>query len=252
MLKGLVDSHAHLDLGGDAAGTVAAAARHGVKHIITVGIDLKSSRLAAALADKYPSVNAAVGIHPHNAGEVTDETLAGLRDLARLSQVVAVGETGLDFYRDRSPRKAQEQAFLRHIELARHAGKPLMVHCREAAARTLDILGEHAGDLTVIMHCFSLHDHVEECAGRGYFMSLAGNVTFSNARALRLAAAVIPANLVLTETDSPYLSPAPGRGEPNSPENIRFIVAELARLRKVSEESLAEQVRDNFFSAFKV
>lgn len=246
----LVDSHAHLDMCGDPGITVRGAAENGVRRIITVGIDLKSSRLALGFAKKYEGVSAAIGIHPHDAATADDAALNGLAQLAAEPEVVAIGETGLDFYRNKSPRAQQLDSFLRHIELARGAGLPLIVHSREAAGDTLEILEKHAGDLKVVLHCFALTGELEECVRRGYFMSFAGNVTFPNAADLRQAAARVPKNLLLTETDAPYLTPVPHRGKPNRPANIRLIVEELARLRGTGFAELAEQIHSNFLSAF--
>lgn len=249
----LVDSHTHLDLLDEEPGqAVEEARRHGVGHLVTVGINLKSSRLAVEAAGAYAGVMAAAGIHPHDAGAIDAESIAGLEALARSPGVAAIGETGLDYYRNRAPAKEQKAAFIAQIGLARRFDLPLIVHSRDAASDTLSILEQHAGGLTVILHCFSLTDRVEECARRGYFMSLAGNVTFPKAIELREAARAIPAHLLLTETDAPYLTPVPYRGRPNTPANVRFVTAELALLRSVDPEELAAQVLDNFQKAYKL
>lgn len=252
LLSGLTDSHAHLDLCQDAGRAATSAADNGVSHIVTVGTNLDSSRRAVEFAAKYPHVLASVGIHPHDAGAADEKSLKELSRLAQMPKVVAIGETGLDFYRNRSSRSAQIEAFTGQIELARRTSRTLMVHSRDAEALTLDILKDSAAGLTVIVHCFSLYDHVEECARRGYYMSIAGNVTFDKAKALRRAVTSIPSNLILTETDSPYLSPVPRRGRPNQPANIRFIVNELALLIGVTADELALQIRENFYSAFNL
>lgn len=248
----LTDSHAHLDLLKDPDAAVDAARQHGIARIMTVGCDLDSSRRAVELASRHHCVTAATGIHPHNAGSAGSQMYSDLKELARSPDVVAVGEAGLDFYRDLSPRAAQEESFRRQIEIARQVEKPLIVHTRDASQKTLDILEECASGLTVVMHCFSLYEHVEECVERGYYMSVAGNVTYENAGDLRRAAAQIPSNLLLTETDCPYLSPAPRRGRPNSPENVRYTLKELAQIRNANEDKLAEQVKNNFSKAFGV
>jgi TatD DNase family protein len=252
-LPSLVDSHAHLDLLSEGAGQAVAEARDlGVAHIIAVGIDLPSSHLAAAAASDFPGVFAAVGIHPHDAGKVTSEALSELEALALKPRVIAIGETGLDYYRHRAPADAQRDAFLAHIRLARQLELPLIVHTRDAAADTLEILEREAPGLTVILHCFSLYGRVEECADRGYFMSIAGNVTFPKASELREAAQQIPAELLLTETDAPYLTPVPHRGKPNSPANVRFVTGELAALRGADPRELAKQILANFHTAFRL
>lgn len=250
MTKSLLDSHAHLGLCDDPALAVASAAEHGVSHILAVGFDLETSRQAVRLANRFPHVKAAVGIHPNDATRADTTAFAEIAALARDPEVIAIGETGLDYYHERSPRDVQWQAFERHISLARESGLSLIVHCREASDDTMELLGSQAGDLRVIMHCFSLYEHLEECGRRGYYMSIAGNVTFPKAVELREAAAKIPDRLLLTETDAPWLTPVPFRGKPNEPAHIRFIVEELARLRGTAPGDLARQVLSNYRAAF--
>lgn len=246
----LVDSHAHLDLCGDPDESIAEARGQGVGRILTVGFDLGTSARAVELANLYPEVSASVGIHPHDADKVDPESLEQIERLSRSPNVVAIGETGLDFYRDRSPREAQKKAFIAHIGLARRLSLTLMVHTRDAGAETLEILAEHAQGLRTVLHCYSLTQQVEECAELGYFMSVAGNVTFPNAKALREAVTRIPKELILSETDSPWLSPAPLRGKANRPANVRLVVAEMARLRETSEADLAGAILANYARAF--
>lgn len=252
-MPNLVDSHAHLDLLKDQVTALSEAKQNDVNYIITVGMDLPSSRLAVESASANDQVFAAVGIHPNDASHISETDMSEMALLARASErVVAIGETGLDFYRDRCPREMQEAAFLMHMDLARETGLPLIVHSREASEEIMALLERHATGLRVILHCFSLHDQVEACAERGYFMSIAGNVTFPKATALRTAVSQIPPGLLLTETDSPYLSPVPRRGQENSPANIRFILEEIAGLRGVATANLANQVHSNFLSAFRL
>lgn len=247
----LTDSHAHLDLCGEPAVALKEAQAHGVARILTVGFNLETSRRAAFLAkNHHDMVGAAVGIHPHDAAAAGGEAMAEIADLAVQPGVVAIGETGLDYYRDRSPREVQKEAFIRHIELARQTGLTLMVHTREAAEDTLSILKGHAKDLRVVLHCFSLYEHIDECINHGFFMSVAGNVTFPNAAGLREAARKIPEELILSETDCPWLTPVPFRGKPNQPAHVRFVVEELSRLRKTSPGDLAKQIYANFHAAF--
>ena len=223
-----------------------------IRYILTVGCDMPSSKKAASLAELHSLVYACVGVHPHEASSVDDKTISSLTGLARSPKTIAIGETGLDFYRNRSPVNDQVSSFIRHIELARETGLPLMVHSREAARETLDILEKRADGLKVILHCFSLYDYVEECARRRYYMSVAGNVTFKNAGALREAATRIPPDLLLTETDSPYLSPVPFRGKQNHPGNVRFVINELAALRGDSADQLSAGILANFQTAFAI
>lgn len=247
-----VDSHAHIDLcADDAADIVGAAADEGVCHIVTVGTNLSSSRQAVALAGRLPGVLATAGIHPHSAADVDDATLDELAALVAAGGIVAIGETGLDYFRDLSPRDAQQDLFSNLIELARRTGLPLMVHSRDAAAETMDLLERHAQGLTVIIHCFSLVDHVEACVERGYYISIAGNITYKNAGGLREAVGKVPPRLLLTETDSPYLSPEPRRGRPNRPANIPLVLAEMAIATGLGDDELAAMVLANYQTLFR-
>lgn len=246
----LIDCHAHLDMLPNADAAIAAAAEAGVSSIISVGIDPESSRKAVAFAHRYRQVYAAVGIHPHDAAAAGDEQLRLIAGLAEDDAVVAVGETGLDYYRDRAPREAQADCFRRHITLARKLELPLIVHSRDAESDTLALLQAEAGDSTIILHCFAMTSRVAECAARGYYMSVAGNVTFRNATALRDAVKTIPDSLLLTETDAPFLAPVPFRGKPNEPSLTGYILDEIATLRGTTVEELAPLVASNFRRAF--
>ena len=230
------DSHTHMDIMGlPVDGVIAAARAAGIRRVVNVGCDLPSSRWSALAAGEYPDVYATVAIHPNETAKVDerrDEVLAELAALAASPRVVAIGETGLDYYRDWSPRDVQRSWFRAHIELARAAGKTVMIHDREAHADILSILDEYAPwpPYSVIFHCFSGDAAMaERCAEAGYVMSFAGNVTFKNAVDLREAALAAPAELMLAETDAPYLTPVPHRGKPNSPamtaHTIRFLAA---------------------------
>lgn len=220
--------------------------------MISVGTDIASSRAAVEYARSEKMVLAAAGVHPHDAVKLDDSTMSELSDIAVQNTVVAIGETGLDYFRDRSPRVEQQRAFIDQIQLAADTGKPLIVHSRDARDDTLKILHEQARGLVVILHCFSLVDDVAACAREGYFMSVAGNVTYKNARKLREAAAAIPAELLLTETDAPFLTPVPHRGEANQPAYINHVLSMLAEIHQAEEYRLAEQIADNFRRVFSV
>jgi len=237
---------------GDPDAVVREASDQAVRYILSVGCDIPSSEKAVSLAETHGPVYACVGVHPHEASSVDDKTLSSLVRLAGSPKTIAIGETGLDFFRNRSPVNDQVTSFIKHIELARKTGLPLVVHTREAALETLEILEKWAGGLTIIMHCFSLYNYVEECAQRGFFMSVAGNVTFKNTGGLREAAKRIPPNLLLTETDSPYLTPVPFRGRQNHPANVRFVLQELAALREESAAQLSAGILKNFQTAFGI
>jgi TatD DNase family protein len=223
----------------DTSAAVAAARAAGVTQMITIGIDLASSRQAIELADREPGVYATVGLHPHEAHLLDDVYLAELEQLAARPRVVAVGEVGLDFFRDLSPREAQRTAFSAQIELARRARLPLVVHVRDAGDEAMAQLAAEAGDLTVVMHCYSLPQYVDECNARGYYASFAGNVTYKNAAELREAAARVRDDRLLLETDAPFLTPVPNRGNSNVPAWVAHTAALVAQVRGVPEADLA-------------
>ena len=249
----LTDSHCHLEMIRDSvADVLASASGAGVGRVITIGIDAGSSRGAVALAAAHDEVYATVGLHPHDARQWDDALAAELAALARNERVVAVGECGLDYYRDLSPRDAQRAALVGQIELARRLGKPLVVHIREAAADALDLLARHARDLTVILHCFSQPDDVEECIERDYYLSFAGNVTYKTAEGLRRAARAVPDERILVETDAPFLTPVPYRGTPNLPQRVVHTAALLAEVRGEDGRMFAELTTANARRAFGI
>ncbi|WP_018634674.1 TatD family hydrolase [Parafrankia elaeagni] len=244
-----VDAHCHLDLMDTPVVEAIAAARSvGITRMITVGVDLATSRWQAGVAAEHPEVRAAVAIHPNEAaGGVPEETFEAIAALARTAGVVAVGETGLDYYRTAPEQHAaQQESFRRHIAIARETGRALMIHDREAHDDTLRILAEEGAPEHVVFHAFSGDAAMAKvCADAGYVMSFAGNVTFRNAEALREAAAVAPAELLLVETDAPYLTPVPWRGRPGGPYLIPLTLRVLAQTRGVAVDELAAQVTAN-------
>jgi TatD DNase family protein len=234
------DAHTHLDIVGlPVDGVLAAARAAGIRRVVNAGCDLPSSRWSVTTAAEYPDVYAAVAVHPNDTAKVDDrraEVLAELTVLAESPDVVAVGETGLDYYRDWSPPPVQRDWFRAHIEIARNAGKAVMIHDREAHEDVLSILAEYAPwpPYSVIFHCFSGDAAMAaRCAEAGYLMSFAGNVTFKNADSLRAAALAAPAELMLAETDAPYLTPVPHRGKPNSPALTAYTIRYLAALKQL-------------------
>jgi TatD DNase family protein len=248
---GLVDSHCHLDLlpvGVDEALAEARAA--GVGAVVAVGIDVASSSRAVETAHRHADVYATVGLHPHDAAAFDDRVLDDLERLASSPEVVAIGETGLDFYRERSPREAQRRAFLWQVELARTTGKTLVVHTREAAPETFSLLAEHAEGLRVVLHCFSAVAYAGECNARGYFVSFAGNLTYKNAADLREAARFVREDLLLVETDAPFLAPVPRRGKDNVPAWVTYTAALLGELRGWSSQKTAAVTTANARRAF--
>jgi TatD DNase family protein len=236
-----LDAHCHLDLIEQPTGEVLAAARAaGVTRVITVGVDLPSSHWSADHADPGAGVYAAVAIHPNETAAAAaspadrDEVLAEIAKLAALPQVRAVGETGLDYYRDHAAPQIQRDWFRAHIEIAKQAGKALMIHDRDAHADVLAILAADGPPERVVFHCFSGDAAMaRQCADAGYVMSFAGNLTFANAPALREAAAAAPAGLLLAETDAPFLTPVPHRGKPNTPAMVAHTVRCLAGVKQI-------------------
>jgi TatD DNase family protein len=250
-----VDTHCHLDHNDElgAAEQVARANADGVTTLVTVGTDMASSTQAVQTATRFPGVWAVVGIHPNDAMEATPHVLEVIDRLAAQERVVGIGETGLDYYRDHTTPQQQDRAFRRHIEIAKRHDKTLVIHCRDAWEDCLEILTDEGAPDRVVMHCFSGDvDVVERCADAGWFMSFAGNVTFKNAQPLRDAAKAAPLDLLLTETDSPYLSPEPHRGKVNQPARVPHVLETLARLHDLSIDDAADAVLANAHRAFDI
>jgi TatD DNase family protein len=237
-----LDAHCHLDLIEQPVAEVLAAARAaGITRVVTVGVDLPSSRWSADRADPAHGLYAAVAIHPNETAAAAsspadrDEVLAEIAKLAALPQVRAVGETGLDYYRDYAAPEIQRDWFRAHIDIARQSGKALMIHDRDAHDDVLAILAADGPPDRVVFHCFSGDAAMaKRCADAGYVMSFAGNLTFANAPALREAASVAPADLLLTETDAPFLTPMPYRGKPNTPAMVAHTVRCLAEVKQLA------------------
>jgi TatD DNase family protein len=240
----VIDSHTHLEFCEPPdEELVARAAAAGVTRIVTVGTTAETCRAALAAAEQFDSVYAAIGRHPNSATGFSDDDVADLRGLAAHEKCVAIGETGLDYYRDYAPRADQERAFHAQIELARELGKPLVIHTRAADDDTLATLQARAGGLRVVLHCFSMADRIEECLSQPeWWFSFAGNVTYPKAEPLRTAALRVPTELLLVETDAPFLSPQPIRGKPNEPAMVVHTAQALATLRRVSYDELSASV----------
>ena len=242
-----VDAHTHLDMLDTPVDEALTAARTAnITRVVTVGCDIPSSTWAATTAQSHPHVYAAVAIHPNNTGSIAqltslervdhaiDPLVGAVRELAERPEVVAVGETGLDYYWDDSPPEVQQRFFRAHIAIAKRVGKALMIHDRDAHADVLRILAEEGAPEQVIFHCFSGDaDMAKVCAQNGYVMSFAGTVTFKNAGSLREAALVAPPELILAETDAPYLTPMPNRGKRNSPAMAAYTIRFLAELKGI-------------------
>jgi TatD DNase family protein len=247
----VIDTHAHLDGCEKPPEALLARAREaGVERVITVGSGIDSCRAALAIAKGERGVFTALGIHPHQAGGPEAERLPELAELLTHECAVAVGETGLDFYRDWAPPDRQRSLFAAQLELAGEVGKPVVIHNRDADSETA---AELAGfDGTVILHCFSSPALLDVALERGYYLSFAGNVTYPSAEELREAARRVPADRILAETDSPYLAPVPRRGRPNEPANVVHTVAALARTRGEDAAELAARIDVNATAAFSL
>ena len=235
----MIDSHCHLDHCEPPDGELVERARaEGVRRIATVGIDDESIERAIRAAHEFEEVFAIVGRHPHEAEGFGDSDIEVIERAASDDRVRAIGETGLDYFRDRSPRDDQRRGFEAQIDLARRLDLPVVIHTREAEEDTFAILRERAEGMTVVLHCFSAPGHVEECVERGYVCSFAGNVTYPKATELQAAARELPAELLMVETDSPYLSPQPVRGKPNEPANVVATARHVAELRGIDYDEL--------------
>jgi TatD DNase family protein len=225
---------------------LAAAAAAGITRVVTVGCDEASSKWSATCAAANPAVYAAVAIHPNEVPDPSPEPLRIVEELAGQARVVAVGETGLDYYWDSRPHEVQQWWFRQHIAIAKRTGKALMIHDRDAHADVLRILAEEGAPEHVIFHCFSGDAEMAKvCAEAGYVMSFAGVVTFSNARSLREAALVAPPELILAETDAPYLTPVPNRGKPNSPAMTAYTIRFLAELKGIDLAEFCDIISAN-------
>jgi len=247
----VIDTHAHLDACSDPADVVLERAREaGVERVIAVGTGVESCRTTLAIAERSQGVWAALGVHPHQAGgeEAGTDSLDEIRRLLAHERAVAVGETGLDFFRDYAPREDQHRVFELQLRLAEDVGKPVVIHTRAADAETVQALAGFRG--TVVLHCFSSAHLLPVALERGYYVSFAGNVTYPNASDLRLAATQVPSDRLLAETDSPYLAPQPRRGRPNEPANVVHTVRRLAEARGEDEATLAAQLEANAREAF--
>jgi TatD DNase family protein len=250
----VVDTHAHLSICEPADAELVGAAREaGVRRILTIGLDEPSNREAIAAAEQHEEVFASVGRHPNSATGFDDDAAGDIESLAAHPEVRAIGETGLDYYRDSASREEQRRAFEAQIEIARRAELPLVVHLRnpgdaaegEAVAEAFDLLDRRGDGIAVVLHCFAATARVKLAAERGWYCSFAGNVTYPKSEDLRAAAAEVPEQLLLVETDSPFLAPQPLRGKPNSPANVVSTAEVVAEARATSYEELESSVEAN-------
>jgi TatD DNase family protein len=254
----LFDTHAHLhfpELLEDLDSVLDRARAAGVQGMVTIGTDRETNPAAVALAERLDHVHATVGIHPHDAAEATEEDFEAMERLARGSaKVVALGEMGLDFFRNLSPHDVQETVLRRQLDMARRLDKPVVIHCRDAHPETLAILAEErVGEVGGVMHCFSADVEVaKRCLDLGLWISLAGPVTYKNARGLPEVARFVPEDRLVVETDCPFLPPHPHRGQRNEPAWVAITAARVAELRGVSVEVLGEATTRNARQLFRL
>ena len=254
----LFDTHAHLhfpDFAEDLDAVLDRARAAGVRGMVTIGTDRETNGAVVDLAKRLPDVWATVGIHPHDAGEAAEADFEAIERVAREEpRVVGFGEMGLDFFRNLSPPAAQRQAFRRQIDIARRVRKPLVIHCRDAHDETLALLAEErAGETGGVMHCFSGDVEIaRRCLDLGLYISLAGPVTYKNARALPDVARFVPEDRLVVETDCPYLPPTPHRGKRNEPAYVALTAEHVARLRGADPEALGDRLTANAASLFRI
>jgi TatD DNase family protein len=247
----MIDTHAHLDaLDDDPAAVVARAREAGVTRVLTVGTDVDGSRRALELADAEDGVYAVIGIHPHAANDATDADVAEIRTLLAHPKAVAVGETGLDWYRNYAPRDTQLWLFDALLAVAAETGKPAVIHTRAADDDTVSALDTFEG--TVVLHCFSSPHLLPAALERGWYVSFAGNATFPKAVDLRLSATQVPADRILAETDAPYLAPQPLRGRRNEPAYVVHTLAALAQARGEDPVELERRIEQNAAACFSL
>ncbi len=253
----LIDTHAHLDFeqfDSDRDKIIMDAYRNGIKKIINVGADLESSQNSAALAEEYEFIYASVGVHPHEARGFTEESYQELKQLAANNdQVVAIGEIGLDYYYDNSPRAKQREVFKEQLALARELDLPVAIHSREAKQDTLDILEAEAQDMNGVLHCYAYDlETAQQVLDWGFYIALGGIVTFNGADELRMAVPNLPLEKILVETDAPYLAPAPHRGDRNQPKYVEEVAREIAELKNTTLEKVERITTKNAENLFEL
>jgi TatD DNase family protein len=252
----LVDSHCHLDFpdfADEVDAIVARARKAGVGRIVSISTRVKQHDAVLAIAERFPEVFCSVGTHPHNAHEELDITIDGLIERACASKVVAIGEAGLDYHYDYSPRDAQARGFCNHIAASRETGLPLVIHSRDADADMVEILEAEAGKgaFPAVLHCFTGgEDLARRAIALGLYISFTGILTFKKSEALRNIAAALPADRILVETDAPYLAPGPYRGKRNEPSYVVETAKTLAQVRDTTVDAIARQTTENFFRLF--
>lgn len=245
----IFDTHAHYgddQFDGDRDELLIGMADAGVGTIVEIGASMQSSRDAVRLAEKYPFVYAAAGVHPDHVGELNEETMEELRQMCRNEKVVAVGEIGLDYHWDTEPREVQKYWFISQLNLAREMGLPVNIHSRDAAEDTMAIMKEHAQGLGGIIHCFSYsREMAKEYVKMGFSIGVGGVVTFKNGRKIKEIVKEIPLERIVLETDCPYLAPEPNRGRRNDSRNIHYVAQQIAEIKGIDKETVIKQTENN-------
>lgn len=253
-----IDSHAHLDderFDEDREILIKSLMDNNIDLVLNIGADLETSKASVNLAKKYDNIYAVVGVHPHSAKEVDENTIEELRKLTKEKKVVAIGEIGLDYYYDNSPRDVQRRVFLEQLKLAKELKLPVVIHTRDAAQETFDILKESAedGNLRGVLHCYSSSVEMAlEYIKLGFYISIGGPVTFKNSKVAKEVAKAIPLDKLLIETDCPYLTPEPYRGKRNEPMYVKYAAETISELRGISIEELAEATTNNAIALFQL
>ncbi|MBP5564310.1 MAG: TatD family hydrolase [Lachnospiraceae bacterium] len=253
----IFDTHAHYDdeaFDEDRDSLIASLKDNGITRVVNVGADLKGSRASVELADKYDFIYAAIGAHPDNAKEIDDAGIATLKELSKNKKVVAIGEIGLDYYWNKDNAEEQKEAFSRQINLARELSLPIIIHSRDAAKDTMDVLKEKdAGSVGGVMHCFSYSTEIaREVVDMGLYIGVGGVVTFKNGKKLREALLEVPLDKIILETDCPYLAPEPHRGSRNSSLNLPYVVKAIADIKGVSVEEVMKTTYNNACRMYRI
>lgn len=253
----LIDSHAHLDddrFSEDREKVINSLKENGISLVINPGSDLQSSISSVKLSEEYDNIYAAVGVHPHSASEMDEGTIEILKAFGKREKVVAIGEIGLDYYYDNSPRDVQRKWFKRQIQLAKELNLPIIVHSRDANQETFDMIKDESdGKLTGVLHCYSgSPEMAKEYVKMGFYISLGGPVTFKNSKLPKEVAKTVPINRLLVETDSPYLTPEPHRGKRNEPLYVRHVAAMIAELRGMTIDDLSKATSENTKKLFNI
>ena len=245
----IFDTHAHYDdeqFDGDRDELLKSMPDLGVGTIVDVSATYESCEKVLALAGKYPHVYAAIGVHPDEVGELNEDKIQHMKELCRNKKVVAVGEIGLDYYWDNEPREVQKKWFIRQLELAGELDLPVLIHSREAAADTMEIMKEHAKGLSGVIHCYSYSKEMaQEYIKMGFYIGVGGVVTFKNAKKLKEVVENIPLTSIVLETDCPYMAPEPNRGKRNNSAYIRYVAEKIAELKGITYEEVVEQTEKN-------